>query len=221
MVRSKVRYLQSGSNYDERLCFKSVWAYSQLIQFLSTVKKIPKDLSARIDDLVQSATLGTDSTGHKHNANDLPDFKINCSKNIPTLRYITLKFRMQWSEIIALIIEDCISNTDCVDKWKKLFAVSKILLFACIKGGKMHKQRQQQQQQENSKMNRFVGWRSGKYAALRYEAASMKQAKNKSNNTMEALASRASTLCLQGLFGRAAMIFLSEGIARDNRKVFR
>ena len=67
-------------------------------------------------------------------------------------------------------------------------------------------------------MNRFERWRLGEYAALWYEAASMKQAKNKCNSTMEALASRAKTLCLQGQFGRVANILSSEGIARDNRK---
>ena len=46
----------------------------------------------------------------------------------------------------------------------------------------------------------------------------MKQAKNISNRTMEALASRAKTRCLQGQFGRAAKILSSEGIAPDNRK---
>ena len=57
LVRSKVGYLQWGPNYDEWVCSKSIWAYSQFTQLLSTLKKIPKDLSARIDELVQSATL--------------------------------------------------------------------------------------------------------------------------------------------------------------------
>ena len=37
---------------------------------------------------------------------------------------------------------------------------------------------------------------------------------------MEALASRARTLCLQGQFGRAAKILSLEGTAPDNRKTF-
>ena len=57
-------------------------------------------------------------------------------------------------------------------------------------------------------MNIYERWRSGEYAALWYEAASMKQAKNKSKSTTEALASRAKTFCLQ--FGREAKIFSSE-----------
>ena len=213
LVRSKVRYLQWGPNYDEWVCSKSIWAYSQFTQLLSTVKKIPKDLSVRIDELVQSATLGSGSSGPNDNPSKLPDLKTICSKNIPMIRYIPVKFRMPWSGIITSIIEDCISNPDCVDNWKKFFAVSKCVLRASNRGGKKHKQ-----QQENSMMNRFERWRSGEYAALWYEAASLKQAKNKSNSTMEALASRAKALCLQGQFGRAAKILSSEGIAPDNRK---
>ena len=67
-------------------------------------------------------------------------------------------------------------------------------------------------------MNRCEGWRSGEYAALWYEAASMKQAKITSKSTMEALAFRARLLFLQGQFGHAAKIVLSVGIAPDNRK---
>ena len=67
-------------------------------------------------------------------------------------------------------------------------------------------------------MNIFERWRSGECAALRYEAASMKQVKNKSNNSMEALSSRAKTLCLQGHFGCAATTLSSEEIAPGHRK---
>ena len=94
-----------------------------------------------------------------------------------------------------------------------LFKSALCVLGASNRGSKKHRQ-----QQENSMMTRFERWRSGEYAALWYEAASMKQAKNKSNSTMEALASRAKTLCLQGQFGRAAKILSSERIAPDNRK---
>ena len=94
LVRSKVMYLQWGSNYDECLCSKSVWAYSQFTQFWSTMKKIPKDLSARIDKLVPSATPGCGSPGPSDTSSKLPDLKSVCSKNIPTIRYIPVKFRM-------------------------------------------------------------------------------------------------------------------------------
>ena len=88
LVRSKVRYLHWGPNYDEWVCLKSIWAYSQFTQLLSTVKKIPKDLSARIDELVQSATLGSGPSGPSDNPSKLPDLKAICSKNFPTIRYI-------------------------------------------------------------------------------------------------------------------------------------
>ena len=57
LVRSKVRYLQWGSNYDEWVCSKSIWAYSKFTELLSTVKKIPKDLFAPIDELVPTGIL--------------------------------------------------------------------------------------------------------------------------------------------------------------------
>ena len=120
---------------------------------------------------------------------------------------------MPWSGIITSSIEDCISNLDCVDNWKKFFAVSKCVLRASNRGGGKH-----EQQQENSMMNRFERWRSGEYADLWYGAASMKQTKNKSNSTIEVLASRVKTDCLQGQFDRAAKILSSEGVAPDYKK---
>ena len=71
LVRSKVRYSHWGPNNDEWVCSKSIWAYSQLTQLLSTVKKIPKDLSARIDELVKSATLGSGPSGPSDNPSKL------------------------------------------------------------------------------------------------------------------------------------------------------
>ena len=51
--------------------------------------------------------------------------------------------------------------------------------------------------------NRFERWRSGEYAALWYEVASMKQAINESNSTVEVLASQARSLCLRGQLRRS------------------
>ena len=66
-------------------------------------EKIPKDLSARIDELVQSATLGNGSPGSSDNASELLDLKTICSKIISTIRYIPVMFRMQWSGIMQRI----------------------------------------------------------------------------------------------------------------------
>ena len=102
--------------------------------FVNSEKDTERSI-CRIDELVQSATLGSGSSGPSDNPSELPDLKTICSKNIPTIRYIPVKFRMQWSGIITSTIEDCISNTDCVDKWKKFFAVSKCVLHASNRGG--------------------------------------------------------------------------------------
>ena len=96
LVKSKVRHLHWGPKYDEWVCSKSIWAYSQFTQLLSTVKKIPKEISARIDEFVQSATLGSGPSGPSDNPSQLQDLKTICSKNIPTIRYIPVKFRMPW-----------------------------------------------------------------------------------------------------------------------------
>ena len=62
-VNSMVRYLQLGQNYDEWKCSKSSGKYLQFTQLSSTAKKIPKDISTRIEEVVQSATLGIISRG--------------------------------------------------------------------------------------------------------------------------------------------------------------
>ena len=44
----------------------------------------------------------------------------------------------------------------------------------------------------------------------------MKQSNKSSNESIDALASRAKSLCLQGQFGRAAKVPSAEGVAPDN-----
>ena len=65
-------------------------------------------------------------------------------------------------------------------------------------------------------MSRLEQWKSGDYAALCYEAASMKHLKKTSNESIDALARRAKSFCLQGQFGRAAKVLSSDGVAPDN-----
>ena len=127
------------------------------------------------------------------------------------LRFIPVKFRVRWSELLTSVIDACISHAQSLENWKKLFAISKCVLRASNRGGKKHKQQQEQQL-----LSRLERWKSGDYAALWYEAASMKQSNNTSNETIDALASRAKSLCLQGQFGRAAKVLSSDGVAPDN-----
>ena len=76
-----------------------------------------------------------------------------------------------------------------------------------------------QQQQDKQLLSRLERWKSGDYAALWYEAASMKQSSKNSNESIDALASRAKSLCLPGQFGRAAKVLSSDGIAPDNAAI--
>ena len=47
----------------------------------------------------------------------------------------------------------------------------------------------------------------------------MNQSSKNSNESIDALASRAKSLCLQGQFGRAAKVLSSDGIAPDNAAI--
>ena len=70
------------------------------------------------------------------NPNELPDLETTCIKQIATLRYIPVKFRLSWSDVLTKTIEECISQPNCTENWKKLFASSKHLLRASKKVGK-------------------------------------------------------------------------------------
>ena len=70
-------------------------------------------------------------------------------------------------------------------------------------------------------LTRFERWKNGDYAGLWFEAASMKQAKKTNHDSMETLAARAKSLCLQGQFGRAAKILSSDGVAPDNEETLK
>ena len=75
--------------------------------------------------------------------------------------------------------------------------------------------KKQKQQQEKQLLSRIERWKSRDYAALWFEAASMKQSSKTSSESIDALASREKSLCLQGQLGRAAKILSSDGITPD------
>ena len=199
------------------MCSRSIWAYAQFSPLLSNLKKIPRDIAARIDEIVLTGETETslNSTEVSHgtsnmNPSGLPDLETICKKQIPTLRYIPVKFRLSWSDVFTKTIEGCISQPNCTENWKKLFAISKCILRASNRGGKKHKQNQ-----ENLLSKRCERWKAGDYAGLWYEAASMKQSRKNVTESIEALAARAKALCLQSQFGRAAKILSSDGVAPD------
>ena len=118
--------------------------------------------------------------------------------------------------MLSPIIEGCVSQPNSPENWKRLFAISKCVLRASNRGGKKHKQ-----QQDRLMLTRFERWKNGDYAGLWFEAASMKQAKKINHDSMETLAARAKSLCLQGQFGRAAKILSSDGVAPDNKETLK
>ena len=70
-------------------------------------------------------------------------------------------------------------------------------------------------------LTRFVRWKNGDYDGLWFEAASMKQAKKTNHDSMETLAARAKSLCLQGQFARAAKILSSDGVEPGNKETLK
>ena len=118
---------------------------------------------------------------------------------MPTCRFVPIKFRARWSQLLSGILLECVEAPNNETNWQKLFAVSKCILRACNRGGKKQKRNQEQRLAE-----RFDRWNAGEYGKLWSEAVSLKQSKRQRTNSIEELSFRAKTLCLQGQYGRAA-----------------
>ena len=159
------------------MCSRSIWAYAQFSSLLSNTKKIPRDIAARIDEIVLTGEIETSlssaevSPGASNiNPIGLQDMETICRKHILTLRYIPVKFRLNWSDVLTKTIEGCISQANCSENCKKLFSISKSTLRASNRG-----KNNQKQNQENLLSKTFERWKAGDYAGVWYEAASMKQ----------------------------------------------
>ena len=79
--KTQIRYVDWGPNFDEWVCCRSIWAYSQFSSQLSTIKKIPRDIAARIDKLVSATNSeemeesNTSQNTANSDLNALPDLK--------------------------------------------------------------------------------------------------------------------------------------------------
>ena len=112
--KTKISYSSLGPQFDEWVCSRSVWAYAQSSSFLSNTRKIPRDIAARFDKIVLTGETETSlgspevSPGASNiNPIGLPDLETICKKQIPTLRYIPVKFRFSWPDVLTKIIEGC------------------------------------------------------------------------------------------------------------------
>ena len=217
---TKIRYSGWGSEHDTWFNAKSVWAYSKHKHNLKNRKKITKEISDKIDLLLASCEqnqlddnfLGNVEQTVLNENKKLPSLQTIVSSHVPTCRFVPVKFRTKWSQLLTSILDDCATTPDDEINWQKLFSVSKCILRASNRGGKKHKRNQDQRLSD-----RIDRWNAGEYANLWTEALAMKQARKKSTNGIEELASRAKSLCLQGQFGLAAKILSSEGLAPNNR----
>ena len=135
---------------------------------------------------------------------------------MPARRFVPIKLRARWSELISVILLECVKAPDNKTNWRKIFAVSKCVLRACNRGGKKQKRNQDQRLAE-----RFDRRNAVAYGKLWSEAVSLKQSKNQSTNSIVEISVRAKKLCLQGQFGRGAKVLASEGLAPDNKATFK
>ena len=149
------------------------------------------------------------------NPTGLPDLETICKKQIPTLRYIPVKFRLSWSDVLNKTIEGCISSQTAQKTGRSYLPIVNTYYEHLI-GVERNKQNQ-----ESLLSKQFERWKEADYAGLWYEAASMKQSRKTVTETKEALAACARALCLQGQFERAAKILSSNGVAPDNMHTFR
>ena len=84
--KTQIRYVDWGPNFDEWVCCRSIWAYSQFSSQLSTSKKISQDIAACIDKLVSAtnseelAECNTSQNTANFDLNALPDLETICKK---------------------------------------------------------------------------------------------------------------------------------------------
>ena len=114
--KAQIRYEDWGPTFDEWVCCRSIWPYSQFSSHLSPSNRIPDDIAARIDELV-SATNGEEidqsnisQNTANLNLNVLPDFETYCKKKLLTFRFVPCKFQQRWSQLLTPIIEGCVSQ---------------------------------------------------------------------------------------------------------------
>ena len=94
------------------------------------------------------------------------------SSYVPTCRFVAIKSRAGWSQLLSSILLECVDAPDNKTNWPKLFAVSKCVLRACNREGKKQKRNQDHRHAES-----FDHWKAGEFGKLESEAVSMKQSK--------------------------------------------
>ena len=115
--KTKINYTSWDNIFDEWVSSRSMWAYAQFISLLSNTKKIPRDIAARIDEIVMTGKTETSSNNTEgslgasnKNPIEQPDLETICKKQIQTLRYIPIKFRLSWSDVFTRTTEECFSK---------------------------------------------------------------------------------------------------------------
>ena len=125
----KVRYIGWCPDYDSWINSKSIWSYCCFKKPLSKLKRISKELSGKVDDLlinaesalyVDEALTGLNSERIRADGN-LPDIKTLLHTKVTTIRYVPINVRYKWSERFSDVITDYTEDPNTELNWRKLF----------------------------------------------------------------------------------------------------
>ena len=123
---------------------------------LGSRRKTKTDVSNEIDNLLVSCD-STDSSQLNNSYFELVDLSIMCKgNNLPKMLtilssyvsiffFVPIKFRGRWSQLLSVILFECVEAADNETNWQKLFAVSQCVLRAFNRGGKKKQKRNQDQ----------------------------------------------------------------------------
>ena len=133
---------------------------------------------------------------------------------IPTVRYVPIALRNEWSQILTTALENCVKYPFKVDHWTLLFMLPKCVLRAPSRGGTRHASAN-----FNAIRDRIKRWKNGEVDVLWKEATATKiKSKRGSDDSNGSSLRRAKGLAQLGQYGRAAKALNSEGLAPSDKK---
>ena len=118
LEETKVRYIGWGTDYDSWINSKSIWSYWCFKKPLNKLKRIFKELSDKVDDLlinaesalyVDEALTGLNSESSRTDGK-LPDIKTLLHTKVLAIRCVPINVRYKSSELFSDVITDCIED---------------------------------------------------------------------------------------------------------------
>ena len=163
------RYNGWDPEYDSWINSKSIWSYWCIKKPLIKMKRISKELSDQVDDLLiygESAIYVDEALADLNSERittdgNLPDIKTLLHTKVIAVRYVPINVRYKWSEFFSDVITDCIEDPNRKINCRKLFELCKCILRVSNRGGQKHRRKDDQRTLEN--VNR---WNSGDFGGI-------------------------------------------------------